>query len=94
MKVTVSDTGVGIPDHIKPKLFNLYATFDHNRGSNRQGTGLGLVICKKLVGLLGPKAEIEIESEVGMGSKFSFLLNVNNDHNIKNEFSPRGNSCS
>jgi signal transduction histidine kinase len=50
----VTDTGVGIPNNIKPKLFNLYATFDYGNGTNRQGNGLGLVICKKLVGLLGP----------------------------------------
>jgi signal transduction histidine kinase len=32
IRVTVSDTGAGIPDEIKPKLFNMYATFDHNNG--------------------------------------------------------------
>lgn len=32
LKISVQDTGVGIPDHIKPKLFNMHATFDHNNG--------------------------------------------------------------
>lgn len=58
MKITVSDTGVGIPEDIKPKLFNMWATFDHNSGSNKNGAGLGLVICQKLVGALGPSDKI------------------------------------
>lgn len=48
IKITVKDTGVGIPDSLKPKLFKLYGTYDHNNGSNKHGVGLGLVITKKL----------------------------------------------
>ncbi|CAD8139445.1 unnamed protein product [Paramecium pentaurelia] len=71
--ISVSDTGVGIPDNIKPKLFQMYGTFDFtNNGSNKHGIGLGLVICKKLVGLLGPTDKIELNSKVGVGSTFSF----------------------
>ena len=43
----------------------MYATFDHHDGSNKHGTGLGLVITKKLVGLLGPVDRVELESEIG-----------------------------
>ncbi|CAD8151609.1 unnamed protein product [Paramecium octaurelia] len=78
--ISVSDTGVGIPDNIKPKLFQMYGTFDFtNNGSNKHGIGLGLVICKKLVGLLGPTDNIELISQVGIGSKFSFDVYINND---------------
>lgn len=38
------------------------------------GVGLGLSICKKLVGLLGPTDEIKITTEVGLGSAFSFII--------------------
>lgn len=41
----------------------MYGTFDFtNNGSNKHGIGLGLVICKKLVGLLGPSDNIELIS--------------------------------
>jgi signal transduction histidine kinase len=83
--VVVTDTGVGIPNSIKPKLFNLYATFDYGNGTNRHGIGLGLVICKKLVGLLGPTPEIQIESQVGVGTKFTFYLNINNEGKTEHE---------
>ncbi|CAD8081014.1 unnamed protein product [Paramecium sonneborni] len=80
INISVSDTGVGIPDNIKPKLFQMYGTFDFtNNGSNKHGIGLGLVICKKLVGLLGPTDNIELISQVGIGSKFSFDVFINND---------------
>lgn len=78
--ITVADTGVGIPDSVKPKLFKMFGTFELKQGLNRHGTGLGLVICKKLVGLLGPTDEIHLESQEGKGSKFSFSIYLNNDH--------------
>ncbi|CAD8042982.1 unnamed protein product [Paramecium primaurelia] len=78
--ISVSDTGVGIPDNIKPKLFQMYGTFDFtNNGSNKHGIGLGLVICKKLVGLLGPSDKIELKSQVGIGSTFSFDVYIDID---------------
>ncbi|KAM3129549.1 hypothetical protein pb186bvf_018373 [Paramecium bursaria] len=79
LQVTVKDTGVGIPDHIKPRLFQMYGTFDNTNGLNKHGTGLGLVICKKLVGLLGPTDSIELDSHLGIGSSFTFQLYLNND---------------
>ena len=72
IKITITDTGVGIPDDIKPKLFNMWATYDHNNGSNKNGAGLGLVICQKIVGLLGPTNRIELDSYVGVGTSMSF----------------------
>lgn len=44
-----------------PKLFKLYGTFDHNKGTNKHGVGLGLVICKKLSKLVG-NGDISIKS--------------------------------
>ena len=41
---------------------------------NKQGIGLGLSICKKLIGLLGPSSELFISSEFGKGAKFGFQL--------------------
>ncbi|CAD8060936.1 unnamed protein product [Paramecium sonneborni] len=78
--ISVQDTGVGIPDDIKPKLFQMYGTFDFtSNGSNKNGIGLGLFICKKLVGLLGPSDKINLKSQVGIGSTFSFDIYTNID---------------
>lgn len=74
IKITVSDTGTGMPPEVISRLFNQYATFDHNNGSNKHGVGLGLFICRRLVGLLGPSETIKVESKIGMGSKFSFMI--------------------
>jgi signal transduction histidine kinase len=49
---------VGIPQQIKNKLFQVFATYDLNAGSNRHGVGLGLTIVKKLVKELGPTGEV------------------------------------
>jgi K+-sensing histidine kinase KdpD len=40
----------------------MFATYDHNAGSNRHGVGLGLTIAKKLVQELGPSKDIFVES--------------------------------
>lgn len=63
-----------MPESVQKRLFNQYATFDHNNGSNKHGVGLGLVICRRLVGLLGPFEKIDVESSEQKGSRFSFLV--------------------
>ena len=46
LKVCIRDTGIGISEENLSKLFQLYNTFDNDRGTNKQGLGLGLVIAK------------------------------------------------
>jgi signal transduction histidine kinase len=74
INISVRDTGSGIPEEIKGKLFQMFATYDHNNGTNRHGVGLGLTIAKKLVKELGPSGEISVDTEVGLGTCFSFTL--------------------
>jgi signal transduction histidine kinase len=74
IRISVTDTGVGMPPSVLNRLFNQYATFDHNNGSNKHGVGLGLVICKRLVGMLGPYEKINVESTESIGSSFTFLI--------------------
>ncbi|EAS05594.3 ATPase, histidine kinase-, DNA gyrase B (macronuclear) [Tetrahymena thermophila SB210] len=74
IKITVKDTGVGIPDTLKPKLFKLYGTYDHNNGSNKHGVGLGLVITKKLASQVGPKDSLRFQSKEKIGTEFSFHI--------------------
>ncbi len=64
--ISISDTGVGIP---KEKLSTLFNESDDN---TKYSNGMGLIIVGKLIDLL--KAEIEVESEVGVGSKFTLKV--------------------
>ncbi|KRX01922.1 Histidine kinase-like ATPase, ATP-binding domain [Pseudocohnilembus persalinus] len=73
LKISVEDTGTGIPEQIQQKLFINFATFEHSGKSNKAGIGLGLVNCKSMAGIIGPIKNIFLNSIPGQGSKFSFL---------------------
>ncbi len=68
IKTSVTDTGKGIPEDKIPTLFKPFARLQNSM--QKEGTGLGLMICKEFVKLMG--GEIEVESEVGKGSTFTF----------------------
>lgn len=72
LRVSVTDTGIGIP---RAKQGGLFQAFSQVEGSSRrryEGTGLGLYLCKKIVTLLG--GEISMVSEHNRGSVFSFWV--------------------
>ena len=72
LAITVSDTGIGIPDD---KLESIFESFEQVEGSTAReygGTGLGLAVTKQLVQLHG--GEISVKSKVGKGSHFTFTL--------------------
>ncbi|MFA3782411.1 ATP-binding protein [Melioribacteraceae bacterium 4301-Me] len=71
--VSVSDTGHGIPSDKIPLLFEPYTQIK-NKKSYKEGTGLGLVICKEFVKLMG--GEITVESKLGIGTKFYFTVKM------------------
>lgn len=68
----VKDTGIGIDKADRDKLFESFSQVDASISRKYGGTGLGLNICKQLVGLMGGK--IEVESEKDRGSTFSFSI--------------------
>ena len=68
----VADTGPGIASHDTGKLFQKFQQLDSSMTRKQGGTGLGLVISKGLVE--GHGGRIWVESEVGVGSRFCFLL--------------------
>lgn len=70
----VSDTGMGIPKDKHDIIFERFYQLHHYSIKNIGGTGLGLSIVKGLVNLLGGK--IWLDSEIGKGSRFSFMLPV------------------
>lgn len=74
VEVAVTDTGIGIPEE---KLEDIFKTFEQADSSTTRmygGTGLGLSITKKLIELHG--GTIRVESEQGVGSRFTFTLPV------------------
>ncbi|MEW6702572.1 MAG: ATP-binding protein [Bacteroidota bacterium] len=69
----VQDTGVGIPGEKVSMLFEPYVQVKSKKGF-KEGTGLGLMISKEFVKMM--HGEINVESKVGIGSKFSFTVKM------------------
>ena len=68
LKISIKDTGIGIPDADQTRLFKAFEQHDQNP-SEVEGTGLGLAICQQLTELMG--GEISLKSTVGEGSCFT-----------------------
>ena len=67
-EIAVVDTGIGIPPHALPRVFERFYRVDKARSRGQGGTGLGLAIVKHIA--LAHGASIHVESEVGRGSTF------------------------
>ncbi|WP_435249870.1 ATP-binding protein [Vibrio sp. nBUS_14] len=74
MKVMVADTGIGVSDENRHKLFEAFSQADSTTTRRFGGTGLGLNISQKLVHAMG--GQISVESVLGQGSEFSFVLTL------------------
>jgi len=72
MRFWVRDTGVGISPDAIARLFTPFSQADASTTRRFGGTGLGLVICRRLVDMM--QGEVEVKSEVGRGSTFAFTL--------------------
>lgn len=72
VRVEVQDTGIGIPAEAMPRLFERFFRVDASRSRAAGGSGLGLAIVKHIIEAHG--SEVEVRSQLGEGSTFSFTL--------------------
>ncbi len=72
VRFVVADTGIGMPPEVQARLFGRFAQAGPETARRYGGSGLGLMICKRLVGLMGGR--IVLASSPGKGSTFSFEI--------------------
>ncbi|AEF85231.1 PAS domain protein [Treponema primitia ZAS-2] len=72
IRVSVKDEGIGISAEQKDRLFHAFQQAESDTSRKYGGTGLGLVISKNIVEMMG--GDISVEAELGHGSEFSFIV--------------------
>ncbi|GEM_PF-3612387 len=72
LHVSVTDTGIGIPQERLPELFTAFTQMDAGYSRSREGSGLGLALAARLAAIMGGR--IWVESEPGRGSRFHVLV--------------------
>ncbi|MET0263749.1 MAG: response regulator, partial [Rariglobus sp.] len=74
LSISIRDSGIGIPPERLDRLFKPFSQVDSSTTRKYGGTGLGLVICHRLCGLMG--GDIKVESVANEGSTFNFTVQI------------------
>lgn len=82
--VEVIDNGIGISQAHQAQLFQSFEQAESGTSRRYGGTGLGLMICKSIIEMMGGK--IWLESELGKGTKVSFLVRLAFDSDVKSSY--------
>ncbi|MDR3130709.1 MAG: response regulator [Treponema sp.] len=90
IEIIIADTGIGISSEQKKKLFHAFEQADNSISRKYGGTGLGLIISKRIVELMNGR--IRVESESGKGSSFIFTIHASRCSG-ENAESPSGNAA-
>ena len=77
-RLTVRDTGVGIPSDELPRMFERFHRIEHSRGRTHEGTGIGLALVQELVKLHG--GTMSVNSAAGEGSTFTVTIPLGKAH--------------
>jgi PAS domain S-box-containing protein len=72
LRLTISDTGVGVPPQYLSRIFDEFFQVKNPARDRNKGAGLGLAICKRLVDAMGGR--LSVQSEVGIGTTFTVSL--------------------
>jgi hypothetical protein len=72
VRISVSDTGVGIEEKDMPVLYKPFQQIDSGLSRKHEGTGLGLSICKRIIDIMG--GSIDVQSTPGVGSVFTVMI--------------------
>jgi PAS domain S-box-containing protein len=91
LECSVSDSGIGISEREKQRIFSAFVQADSSTHRKHGGTGLGLAICAELVRMMN--GEIRVDSVPGHGAKFTFTATLTDPVTCRRKTSrPRGNS--